>query len=320
MMNNKNKILLFILCFFLLYLSSPLFAQENNNSRLRKTEIKWKEVKGASGYRVQVALKDKSVVFDKVVLLNKIVFSLPSGIYYIKIGALNKFQKVAVWSGWSLFNVSSPSKFAKKKQKKEISINLEKKKTPNMFFENRGFADIGIKIDLGYTINQILPQWNSVVENSFAGDSLNVSYCLGNNFTIRKIPVLRNMGIEGNFNFASYSAIPSASFPLVSLNTFRFGTNIFYTTSFNSPANIIVRAGGGMVVSGVGLNLYDSSSGNTTYRDLTSFDGYIDLGVFVEFRFCDFFHIEAGLEFNTIFYKQQSLLDLKYKISFGVRI
>ncbi len=87
-------------------------------------------------------------------------------------------MKVSVWSDWVLINISSPSKYISLKKKKNLKTITQKNKKENLFFIDKGFKNIGFKLDFGYPLIQVLPEWNEMLKLSFAGVSVNASFTL----------------------------------------------------------------------------------------------------------------------------------------------
>lgn len=70
--------------------------------------LEWKPVDNAAGYSVQIKNDHDIVVVKKKLDQNKIEVRLTPGEFYFRIGVLNKFRKVAVWSDWARVDVKKP--------------------------------------------------------------------------------------------------------------------------------------------------------------------------------------------------------------------
>lgn len=72
-------------------------------------DIQWPEIAGNSGYAVQIRDSKNTLILEKTVEINKLEFSIPLGVYYIRVSALNKFGKPSNWSSWDPFTVDKES-------------------------------------------------------------------------------------------------------------------------------------------------------------------------------------------------------------------
>lgn len=91
----------FLFCFAV---AGPLHSQ----SAGKKTTLEWKAVENASGYQVQIQDTNKKIVFNQKTRENKIQVQIKPGDYKFRIGALNKFFKLSLWSDWIELKISKP--------------------------------------------------------------------------------------------------------------------------------------------------------------------------------------------------------------------
>jgi hypothetical protein len=94
-------------CLAVLIAAAPLAAAENQSGDAGdgRLKIEWQEVEGANGYEVEIKNSLFRTVRRERVAGTALLFSLPRGDYRIRIGALNKFEKVGNWSDWFDFKV-----------------------------------------------------------------------------------------------------------------------------------------------------------------------------------------------------------------------
>jgi len=70
--------------------------------------LEWKAVEGAGGYRVEIQSSDGRPIFDRELQTTRIEFTLPPGSYRKRIGAIDRFGKIAAWSDWSPLFIKLP--------------------------------------------------------------------------------------------------------------------------------------------------------------------------------------------------------------------
>lgn len=67
----------------------------------KKVHLEWKSVDDAIAYQIEIQDSTENIVFDKRSESCDLDFYLLPGIYRVRIGAVNKFDKVETWSAWS---------------------------------------------------------------------------------------------------------------------------------------------------------------------------------------------------------------------------
>ncbi|HQP49612.1 MAG TPA: hypothetical protein PKX12_12840 [Spirochaetota bacterium] len=70
--------------------------------------LQWERVEEAKGYKVQIVDKNNREVLDKITDTESINFRLPNGNYKFRVGVLNVFSKVELWTEWSTLTVKNP--------------------------------------------------------------------------------------------------------------------------------------------------------------------------------------------------------------------
>ncbi|MFC1671225.1 hypothetical protein ACFL20_12610 [Spirochaetota bacterium] len=77
-------------------------------SKNKGSSIKWESVDGAIGYIIEVKDMEDKIVLRKKVIKTSVSLDLPNGKYYLRIGPVNKFSKVSIWSDWSKVSIKKP--------------------------------------------------------------------------------------------------------------------------------------------------------------------------------------------------------------------
>ncbi|MBM9501693.1 hypothetical protein JWG44_15670 [Leptospira sp. 201903071] len=93
-----NKICKWILLFFCIFFSFSVFGEEDAQY------LEWKSVPEASAYMIEIKDPSGRITREKT-KATKFEVNLPPGIYEHRIGVLNKFGRVSVFSEWSAFEV-----------------------------------------------------------------------------------------------------------------------------------------------------------------------------------------------------------------------
>ena len=86
---------------------APAYAAEKKEKTIR---IKWEGIQGIIRYMVQIKNSKDTVVLDKTVATSYIDFLLPPGKYQIRIGAVNKFEKISFWTEWDAIEIRKKEK------------------------------------------------------------------------------------------------------------------------------------------------------------------------------------------------------------------
>ncbi|MBE7438929.1 MAG: hypothetical protein HS115_10780 [Spirochaetales bacterium] len=103
MIGRKNRTALYGLCGCIFFMLAAVSALEAQNLYLE-----WKAVEGAGGYRVEIQSSDGRPIFDRELEATRIEFTLPPGSYRKRIGAIDRFGKIAAWSDWSPLFIKLP--------------------------------------------------------------------------------------------------------------------------------------------------------------------------------------------------------------------
>ena len=277
------------------------YAQEKKE---RPVRIKWESIEGIIKYRVLIRDSSETVRIDRTVETPYIDFTLPPGKYMIRVGAINKFEKISFWTEWE---------------------NVElRKSVKSRFFTNDYVAQVGLKLSAGMFYTMILPPWSSLYKNS----GLNVPYFnytgtigfhFGNSKYFKPENFLRFMGVELEGSYCRFEGRKNFQFDSRLMNIIA-GPNIFIKTNLNIPLNFYVRFGGGASYS---IQKYT----RRTFRGLPiisgsiqTLDPYAKAGVSIELNFLYAMSLDVGADYLFIFYDGQIFQGLRFMAKIGFRM
>ncbi|MBP7735892.1 MAG: hypothetical protein KA369_07960 [Spirochaetes bacterium] len=280
---------------------SPALAKEKKEKTIR---IKWESVQGIIRYMVQIKDADDAVVLDKTVPTSYVDFMLPPGKYQIRIGAVNKFEKVSFWTDWD---------------------GIEIRKTERTkFFSNTYPGKAGIKINGGVCYNMLLPSWNSMYKNStftlqYLGYMGTLGFHFGDSKAVKSKNFARFMGIELDGKYCIYAGNNSVQFKS-KLMTITGGINLFMKTRLKAPISFYFRLGGGVSYSvqkytrsnAIGIPLINGK--------VESLDPYAKAGVSIELNFLYAMSLNIGTDYYLVFYNNKIFQTLHYYAMIGFRI
>ncbi|HRS75600.1 MAG TPA: hypothetical protein P5203_00060 [Spirochaetota bacterium] len=283
--------------------SSTLLAQEKEKKE-KAIRIKWAAVEGVIKYMVQMKNAEDAIVLDRTVTTNFIDFVLPPGNYRIRIGAINKFEKVSFWTEWE--NV-------------EIRKGVKQK-----FFTNRYPGGVGLKINGGVSYNMLLPQWNSMYKDSafnltYLGYMGSIGFHFGESKYIKSKNFARFMGLELDGRYCMYAGKNSPQFKS-RLANIAGGLNLFIKSRLDVPINFYFRLGGG-----ASYSMQTYTRGNALGIPLVngrvkSIDPYAKAGVSIEVNFLYAMSLNVGTDYYILFYNNKFFQSLHYYVMLGFRI
>ncbi len=286
---------------FTLVLLSPVRAEEKKEKPIR---IKWESVEGIIKYMVQMKDAADTVVLDKTVGNNYIDFVLPPGSYRIRIGAVNKFDKVSFWTDWETIEI--------------------RKTVKQKFFANKFPAQVGLKINFGVAYNMVLPDWNNMYKDStfdlkYLGYMMSIGYHFGDSKYVKTKNFLRFMGIEMDAQLCHYAGKDSIQFRSTLTNMIG-GIGLFIKSRLDVPINFYFRLGGG-----VSYTLQEYTRSNLLGQQLFSnkvetLDPYLKAGVSIELNFLYALSLNVGTDYNLVFYSNRFFHALHYYAMIGFRI
>lgn len=278
-------------------------AEETQSKPIR---IKWESVEGIIKFIVQIKDLSDAVVLDKTVDVEYIDFTLPPGKYLIRIGAINKFEKLSFWTDWDQIEIR---KYEKSK-----------------FFSNEYPAKVGLKISAGVSYNMILPPWNSLYKNSsFDLNYLNyfgrIGFHFGNSKYVKAEGFMKYFGIELEGSYCRYAGTGNKFSQFQSkLLTITGGPNFFIKTNLKIPLNFYLRFGGGASYSFqeyTRRSIYGYPYQTGTVKSL---DPYARVGGAIELNFLYALSLDIGADYYITFYQDEFFQSLRYFAMIGFRI
>jgi hypothetical protein len=277
------------------------YAQEKKEKPVR---IKWESVEGIIKYRILIKDAEDSVVLDRTVETTYIDFILPPGKYMIRIGAINKFEKISFWTEWE-------------------DVEL-RKSIKTKFFTNDYAAKVGLKISVGVTYNMILPPWSSLYWGSgldfqYLNYNAIIGFHFGNSQYIKPENFLRFMGVELEGSYNSFSGKQKIEFESKLLNI-TGGPNIFIKTNLKIPLNFYLRFGGGVSYSVQEFTRRTFQGYPLIKGSIKSLDPYAKVGVSMELNFLYALSLDIGVDYIFIFYQGKFFQSVRYIAMLGVRI
>jgi len=288
---------------FVLFSWSGTFAHAQENDKKEKSlRIKWATIEGIVKFNVQIKDETDTLLLDRTVETSYIDFLLPPGKYRIRIGAINKFQKISFWTEWDVFEI--------------------RKSVKSRFFTNDYAAGVGLKIRAGASYNMLLPPWNTQYKNtSFDLTHLNymgsLGFHFGNSRYITPKNFLRYMGVELEGSYCNYAGNNSIDFRS-KLTNILAGPALFIKTQLKIPLNFYFRFGGGVSYS---KQEYTKLKFKLPIEgQILTLDPYARAGVAIELNFLFALSLDIGADYYIIFYRDQFFQSLRYYAMLGVRI
>lgn len=306
MKRTATKIASFLIMITALAVIAPTTAAlaQEKEKKEKAIRIKWESVEGIIKYMVQMKNAEDAVVLDRTVATSYIDFLLPPGSYKIRIGAINKFEKVSFWTDWE--NV-------------EIRKSVKQK-----FFTNRYPGGVGLKINGGVSYNMLLPQWNSMYKDSafnlkYLGYMGSIGFHFGESKYIKSKNFARFMGLELDGRYCLYAGKNSPQFKS-RLTNIAGGLNLFIKSRLDVPINFYVRIG-----CGASYSMQTYTRGNALGVPLIngsvkSIDPYAKAGVSIELNFLYAMSLNIGTDYYILFYNNQFFQSLHYYVMLGFRI
>lgn len=255
----------------LLVLAALAAASTAHAGKEDAIRIDWKVIEDAKGYAVEVETPEGKKVLEKTVTENFTELSLPVGSYRVRIGTINIFDKIQSWSDWE-------------------EIRVVKGRPPKL-------PGVRIRISAGGAYHQILTPWNKYFDPSYLGGTLRAGISGEKGF-------LRYTGIEADAGYIKLNTA-SVSYPTNLKGEMLWGGgNLFFTTGFDFPLNIIFRAGAGASQTKMSYTNRQTINATTTYtkQSPSSIDLYARGGIALEWRFYRGLFLELGADYTRVFY------------------
>ena len=277
------------------------YAEEKKEKPVR---IKWESIEGIIQYRVLIRDASETIRIDQTVDTTYIDFVLPPGKYMIRIGAINKFEKISFWTDWEDIEI-----------RKSIKSN---------FFTNEYAAKVGLKISAGMIYNMILPPWSGLYKNSglnypYMNFTGSIGFHFGNSKYFKPENFLKYLGIELEGAYCRFEGKKTYQFESTLMNI-TAGPNLFIKTNLNIPLNFYARVGGGASYS---LQDYTRRTlqGLPILRGtIKTLDPYAKAGVSMEINLLYAMSLDIGADYIFIFYQDKIFHGLRFIARIGVRI
>lgn len=97
-----------IVLLLLSLLSGYTASLADDRKQSSKNYLRWEPVEGAVSYAVNIKNSDGEIILDIKVKAAEYYFSLEPGKYQVRIGAVNRFERVVSWSDWSSLVIRPP--------------------------------------------------------------------------------------------------------------------------------------------------------------------------------------------------------------------
>ncbi len=279
-----NKLQGCILIFLLLFASALTLVQgayAENGTEINKMRIPWEMIEGSIRYEVVIKDSSGAEVLNTSVTTTFIEFSLPQGKYRIRITPINKFNKAGTPSDWETFEVA------------ELPPSL-KIRSKTVF-----------KLSAGVPYSMPGSPWNSKLNNSYQGVTLNLGI-------YNTLGFFRFAGFEIEGRAVQFPGKENTS----SLSNFSIGGNIFFTSGFDFPLNVILRGGGGITASRL---LYTSNINGKESLLWSSFP-YIKAGASLEWYIYRNLFLEGGADYSITRFKGEPLKTTSFFLRAGCRL
>ena len=154
----------------------------------------------------------------------------------------------------------------------------------------------------------MLPEWDSIIQGSFYGFNFYFGY---EPPAFNKIPFIRNIGFELNFDFMKYPYVSSSIDAEDNFMVMSTGVGLFYNNNFKLPVFFLIRVGGGFSYTMMHLITTTSEINSETV------DPYVYCGFAVRYVFLKHGFIEVGPDYQFINYVNQNMHQLKIYLRIG---
>lgn len=294
MVKRDTKVL--IICLIIsLFCVEKIGADAADKREAKKLRINWERDESAAGYKVQIRNLLDKLVLDREVESNYIDFMLSPGKYRIRVGVVNKFNKIDVWSDWRFF---------------EIARRAISKPTS-------GALNIGLKIGIGMCYFQMLPEFDSYYANSYRSATVMVGYSLGKMALFTSLRFLRFTGLELESSYVKFEGRDVENRIKADNTHIITGGNIYVRTMFSFPVNLIIRGGGGIAYTKFE---YYNIDGSGKSASLDSQDPFYRIGCALEFNLTRSLFFESGIDYYVITYIGDQVETLRYFGLIGMRL
>ncbi len=328
MSKHKNIILL---CIFLFYAFLGNAASQINKAGVsreeKKIRLSWRRVEGAVSYKVMIRDMKGNVVYILDSDINNVVLEIQPGSYELRIGAVNKFNRIGSWSDWADITVKEPKiekaeleKEGAKEGAKEEKTEIKGKEGGKTASVKSELYNLGLKLGAGFSYFYILPEWNEYYENSFKGFTLNASYSFRHLTFPASIGFFKYSGFELESTYVQFKGIKAFNRVESDLENIITGGSLLFTTDLNSPVNFTFRGGGGIAITTQKYLKYDEFGEPASKGTSRTSDLFYKAGMSLEYRFHSCYYFEAYADYYIIKYLVKDFNALRFSFLAGVRL
>ena len=295
MLNSKNLRLITLL--FVLFISGRVYGDQNSI-------IKWEPVHGAGGYIVEIIDSDDKTVIKKETRDNSLnVGALLPGIYKYRITTLNKLKEAGENTGWLTLTIKKEDII----QDVNVATGSSEDET-----KKKSFA-----LGIGWEYNIPLPQWSSILDNSYSGLNVYISFSLSQVKLIKNTPFISSCGIEAQAAISQYSVSddrPNRSD--LTIYGFHAGFNYLMPLDSIDPRMKLIFN----IDPGLSYSKYsDAYKGSVTMPNPnSSTDFSLISGVSVRYLWTNSFFTDISTQYYRIFYISHPFNDIKLILRIGM--
>jgi hypothetical protein len=293
MLKKIFKTFSFLLIAVLFFLDS-LFAANRGDLGAKPVELKWEEVDGAIKYKVVIKDIHGKTIIDKYVEDSSAEVKLSSGTYRIRIGVVNKFNKLSTWSDWENFQVL-------KKQPRDTRY--------------------GIRLSSGVMYSVILSDLNKIYDNGFPGIILRSGIYFGEMDIDWSwyVGFLNYIALEVDGSYVNYQGASQGG-TVTELTCLQLGGNFVIKSAFEVPYNFIIRAGYGVARSVQEYKVLNTTTLFYDTKSVTTTDPYYKGSVGVDYKLSEKYFAEFNVEFNYVKYlAPPDLAALQFNLLIGIQ-
>lgn len=196
------------------------------------------------------------------------------------------------------------------KSVKEKIFTVERSFMSSLLKSNYAYGNI--KIGAGLSYYMLLPEWGNAFDNSYKNWTLIIGYKLKGIGFFRSLIIVDSMGLEFEYNQTVFIDKKETNGIKSNMKNTMYGMNIFYNSNFNTPINIIIRAGGGITQT----KIEEQGARQNSYK---SEDSYYKIGIAIEYRFFKFMFAELGVDYHVTQYMEENFRAIRYLALVGIR-
>jgi len=301
--------------------------------------IEWEPVKGARAYTVEVRNRQGKELYKRNVATGYAVFNLGSGMYRVRITALNVFMKPGSSSGWSTLAVKkreeprdeseggSPVQIGRlgrnegdyrkdESRKKEEALRKEEDTRKREERYRRGLAGLGpLDIALGGSCHFPVTRWKQYL-NPAPGGHISISYRLSGIAAVKNIPILSNFGLALQVGLVPFNG-KTRDGNKMNMMIITPGAGIFFDFKLgavNQWAFDLRLA----ALAGPSFSRQEIKNLFPKHKKIVKL--FCDPQLSFRFMLGGYFFVEPGCGFQSVLFTSQSLSSIYPFLRFGIRL